>query len=93
VQDQRTGAVGDEAVTAADYQVPAGLADIDAVVAVGGMANDPSTPIPEFGFPGLRPGDRWLPVCTPLAESTRGGPSALNHCTLTDRKRFAACHA
>ena len=23
------------------------------------MGNDLSTPMPQFGFPGLRPGDRW----------------------------------
>src|SRR5712671_4445367 len=27
--------------------------------------NDLSTPIPEFGFPGLRPGDRWC-LCAPV---------------------------
>ena len=26
--------------------------------------NDLSTPIPQFGFPGLRPGDRWC-LCAP----------------------------
>ena len=26
--------------------------------------NDLSTPIPEFGFPGLKPGDRWC-LCAP----------------------------
>jgi uncharacterized protein (DUF2237 family) len=26
--------------------------------------NDLSTPMPEFGFPGLRPGDRWC-LCAP----------------------------
>src|SRR5690242_19518716 len=26
--------------------------------------NDLSTPVPEFGFPGLRPGDRWC-LCAP----------------------------
>jgi uncharacterized protein (DUF2237 family) len=25
-----------------------------------------STPVPEFGFPGLKPGDRWC-LCAPLA--------------------------
>ena len=27
-----------------------------------GVGNDLSTPVPEFGFPGLKPGDRWA-VC------------------------------
>jgi uncharacterized protein len=26
--------------------------------------NDLSTPLPEFGFPGLKPGDRWW-LCAP----------------------------
>jgi uncharacterized protein len=26
--------------------------------------NDLSTPVPEFGFPGLKPGDRWC-LCAP----------------------------
>ena len=26
--------------------------------------NDLSTPLPEYGFPGLRPGDRWC-LCAP----------------------------
>ena len=29
--------------------------------------NDLSTPVPEFGFPGLKPGDRWLLVRPSLA--------------------------
>jgi uncharacterized protein (DUF2237 family) len=28
------------------------------------MGNDLSTPVPEYGFPGLRPGDRWC-LCAP----------------------------
>jgi len=28
------------------------------------VGNDLSTPMPEFGFPGLRPGDRWC-LCAP----------------------------
>jgi hypothetical protein len=28
------------------------------------MGNDLSTPIPEYGFPGLKPGDRWC-LCAP----------------------------
>ena len=29
-----------------------------------GRGNDLSSPVPEFGFPGLRPGDRWC-LCAP----------------------------
>ena len=62
--------------------------------------NDLSTPMPEFGFPGLRPGDRWC-LCAPrwqdaLAEGQAPRvvlrathESALDYCALTDLKRFA----
>ena len=62
--------------------------------------NDLSTPMPQFGFPGLRPGDRWC-LCAPrwqdtLAEgqaprvvlrATHEG--ALDYCALADLKRVA----
>lgn len=62
--------------------------------------NDLSTPRPEFGFEGLRPGDRWC-VCAPrwheafeagvaplvvLAATHEG---ALEHCDLEALKRHA----
>ena len=28
------------------------------------MGNDLSTPMPQYGFPGLKPGDRWC-LCAP----------------------------
>lgn len=62
--------------------------------------NDLSTPVPAFGFPGLKPGDRWC-LCAPrwqeafeagqaprvVLRSTHEG--ALSFCSLTDLKRFA----
>jgi uncharacterized protein (DUF2237 family) len=62
--------------------------------------NDLSTPRPEFGFPGLKPGDRWC-LCAPrwqeafeadqtprvVLRATHEG--ALDHCLLADLKRFA----
>jgi hypothetical protein len=62
--------------------------------------NDLSTPVPEFGFPGLQPGDRWC-LCAPrwqeafeaghaprvVLRATHEG--ALEHCSLIDLKRFA----
>jgi uncharacterized protein (DUF2237 family) len=62
--------------------------------------NDLSTPHPEFGFPGLRPGDRWC-LCAPrwrqaleagraprvVLRATHEG--ALRYCELADLKRFA----
>jgi uncharacterized protein (DUF2237 family) len=62
--------------------------------------NDLSTPVPEFGFPGLKPGDRWC-LCAPrwqeafeanqaprvVLRATHEG--ALVHCSLADLKHFA----
>jgi hypothetical protein len=63
--------------------------------------NDLSTPMPEYGFPGLKAGDRWC-LCAPrwqqafeagkaprvvLAASHEG---ALDYCRLDDLKKFAA---
>jgi uncharacterized protein len=62
--------------------------------------NDLSTPVPEFAFPGLKPGDRWC-LCAPRwqeAFQANKAPRvvlratherALNHCTLADLKRLA----
>ena len=62
--------------------------------------NDLSTPLPEFGFPGLKPGDRWC-LCAPRwreAFEANQAPrvvlrathqDALAHCSLGDLKRFA----
>ena len=35
--------------------------------------NDLSTPIPEFGFPGLRPGDRWCLCAARWQEALEAG--------------------
>ena len=62
--------------------------------------NDPSSPVPEFGFPGLQPGDRWC-LCAPrwqealevnsaprvVLRATHQG--ALTYCKLADLKRLA----
>lgn len=62
--------------------------------------NDLSTPMPEYGFPGLRPGDRWC-LCAPRwQEALEAGRAprvvlrathedALDYCTLADLKRFS----
>jgi uncharacterized protein len=62
--------------------------------------NDLSTPLPEFGFPGLKPGDRWC-LCAPRwqeAVEAKQAPrvvlratheDALSHCSLADLKRLA----
>jgi uncharacterized protein (DUF2237 family) len=62
--------------------------------------NDLSTPMPHFGFPGLKPGDRWC-LCAPRwQEALKAGAapkvslqateqSALQYCSLDDLKRHA----
>jgi len=62
--------------------------------------NDLSTPAPDSGFPGLKPGDRWC-LCAPrwqealdaglaprvVLRATHEG--ALAYCSLADLKRYA----
>ena len=62
--------------------------------------NDLSTPMLEFGFPGLKPGDRWC-LCAPrwqqafnaamaprvVLAATHSG--ALDYCSLADLKKHA----
>ena len=62
--------------------------------------NDLSTLLPEYGFPGLKEGDRWC-LCAPRWQEAleAGHPprvvlratheEALNHCALADLKRHA----
>jgi len=62
--------------------------------------NDLSTPMPELGFAGLKPGDRWC-LCAPRwQEAFEAGQAprvvlrathegALAYCALADLKRFA----
>jgi uncharacterized protein (DUF2237 family) len=62
--------------------------------------NDLSTPLPELGFPGLKPGDRWCLCAARWQEALDANQaprvvlrathdSALVHCSLGDLKRFA----
>ncbi len=65
-----------------------------------GRGNDLSTPRPEYGFAGLRPGDRWC-LCAPRwQEALRAGcaphvvlgathQAALHHCRLEDLQAHA----
>jgi uncharacterized protein len=62
--------------------------------------NDLSSPMPEFGFPGLKPGDHWC-LCAPRwqeAFEAKNAPrivlratheAALSYCKLADLKRLA----
>jgi uncharacterized protein (DUF2237 family) len=64
------------------------------------QGNDLSTPMPEFGFPGLNPDDRWC-LCAPRwREALEAGTAprvvlrathlgALQYCDLADLKRHA----
>ena len=62
--------------------------------------NDLSTPIPEYGFPGLKPGDRWCLCAARWAEAFEAGHApkvvleathsrALEVCRLEDLKVHA----
>lgn len=65
-----------------------------------GRGNDLSTPLPEYGFAGLKDGDRWC-LCAPRwQEALEAGKAprvvltathegALEHCALGDLKRHA----
>lgn len=62
--------------------------------------NDLSTPMPAYGFPGLKPGDRWC-LCAPRwQEALEAGQAprvvlrathegALEYCALADLKKHA----
>ena len=41
-----------------------------------GIGNDLSTPMPEYGFPGLVPGDRWCVTALNWARAFREGAAA-----------------
>jgi hypothetical protein len=62
--------------------------------------NDLSTPMPEYGFAGLEPGDRWCLCAARWQEAFEAGKmprvmlqatheGALDHCNLADLKRYA----
>jgi uncharacterized protein (DUF2237 family) len=65
------------------------------------LGNDLSTPVPDYGFAGLREGDRWC-LCAPRwQEALEAGAAprvvlkathegALDYCTLEDLTRHAA---
>ncbi len=62
--------------------------------------NDLSTPMPDFGFPGLQPGDQWCLCAARWQEAFEAGAAprvvlaatherTLEICALEDLKRFA----
>jgi uncharacterized protein (DUF2237 family) len=40
------------------------------------IGNDLSTPVPQYGFPGLHPGDRWCAVAVRWAQAYNDGVAA-----------------
>ena|SRR5688572_6688694 len=65
-----------------------------------GRGNDLSTPHPEFGFPGLKPGDRWCLCAARWVEAWNAGvaphlvlsathESMLDYAPLAELKKFA----
>lgn len=65
-----------------------------------GRGNDLSTPVPAFGFPGLKPGDRWCLCAARWKEAVEAGAAprvvlmathqkALDIVSLADLKRYA----
>lgn len=77
------------------------VVDADFLAYSAGVGNDLSTPRPEFGFSGLKPGDRWC-LCAPRwQEALEAGHApdvvleashaeALRHCRLEDLRAHAA---
>lgn len=66
-----------------------------------GMGNDLSTPMPQYGFAGLQPGDRWCLCASRWAEALEAGAapqvvleathfSTLDFVSLSDLQRHAA---
>jgi hypothetical protein len=62
--------------------------------------NDLSTPLPDFGFPGLKPGDRWCLCAARWREASQAGHAppvvltatherALEFVSLEDLKKYA----
>src|ERR1700716_4767636 len=64
------------------------------------QGNDLSTPMPQYGFAGLKPGDRWCLCASRWEEALDEGKAprvvlrathqgALSHCSLADLKKHA----
>jgi uncharacterized protein (DUF2237 family) len=53
--------------------------------------NDLSTPRPEFGFPGLKPGDRWCLCAARWLEAEQAGAAPRVRLTATHRRALEIC--
>jgi hypothetical protein len=53
--------------------------------------NDLSTPRPEFGFPGLKPGDRWCLCAARWNEAKAAGQAPLVVLTATHERALEIC--
>jgi uncharacterized protein (DUF2237 family) len=53
--------------------------------------NDLSTPRPEFGFPGLKPGDRWCLCAARWQEALLAGSAPKVHLKATHRRALQVC--
>src|SRR5262249_48288878 len=95
----RDGCCNTSAEDAGSHTVCAVMTD-DFLAFSKARGNDLSTPMPEYGFPGLKAGDRWC-ICAPrwreafvagkaphvVLQATQEG--ALEYTDLVDLKRFA----
>jgi uncharacterized protein (DUF2237 family) len=53
--------------------------------------NDLSTPVPEHGFPGLKPGDRWCLCAARWREALEAGRAPLVVLTATHERALEVC--
>jgi hypothetical protein len=56
-----------------------------------GRGNDLSTPRPEFGFPGLKPGDRWCLCAARWQEALQAGHAPRVHLRGTHERSLEVC--
>jgi uncharacterized protein (DUF2237 family) len=55
------------------------------------VGNDLSTPVPEYGFPGLRPGDRWCLCAARWREALQAGVAPPVILASTHEAALAVC--
>lgn len=53
--------------------------------------NDLSTPMPQFGFPGLKPGDRWCLCARRWVEAKEAGKAPLVVLAATHERALEVC--